>query len=309
LIWLNLLTPFPSSVQSFRRADGWDDGILPLFPAVVPAGSGTGRRDNSVAAELRDQQEGWMRRLILAAAAALALTGAADAQAVRIGTEGHYTPWNFLDQSGNVAGFEIELGNELCKRAGLECSWVVNAWDTIIPNLLAGNYDAIMAGMAVTDERKESIDFSDNYFPLEPSRYVAAAGKSLDFGNLQGVRIGVHGGTIQSAYAEETFSSGNTIVSFESADEAVAGLKAGDVDVVLGNGSYIAGAIAGSSGALELVGPDVVIGGAVAIGLRKADDELETKLNAAIGAMKQDGSLDALISKWFPDKGPGPFFE
>ena len=244
-----------------------------------------------------------MRKLILAAAAMLAMTGAADAQAVRIGTEGAYTPWNFLDGSGNVAGFEIELGNELCKRAGLECSWVVNPWDTIIPNLLAGSYDAIMAGMAITDERRQSIDFSDNYFPLEPSRYAAAAGKAFDFGNLQGVRIGVHGGTIQSAYAEETLSSGNTIVS------AVDSLKAGEVDVVLGNGSYIAGAIAGSSGVLELVGPDVVIGGAVAIGLRKADDELETKLNAAIGAMKKDGSLDALITKWFPDKGPGPFFE
>ena len=250
-----------------------------------------------------------MRKLILAAAAMLAMTGAADAQAVRIGTEGAYTPWNFLDGSGNVAGFEIELGNELCKRAGLECSWVVNPWDTIIPNLLAGSYDAIMAGMAITDERRQSIDFSDNYFPLEPSRYAAAAGKAFDFGNLQGVRIGVHGGTIQSAYAEETLSSGNTIVSFESADEAVAGLKAGDVDLVLANGSYAAGAVGGSSGVLELVGPDVVIGGAVAIGLRKADDELETKLNAAMGALKKDGSRGALLTKWFPDKGPGPFFE
>ena len=250
-----------------------------------------------------------MRRFILAAVAALTLTGVADAQPVRIGTEGHYTPWNFLDQSGNVAGFEIELGNELCKRAGLECSWVVNAWDTIIPNLVAGKYDAIMAGMAVTDERKQSIDFSDNYFPLEPSNYAAAAGKTFDFANLQGVRIGIHGGTIQSTYAEEKLSGGNTILSFASVDEAVDNLKAGKVDLVLANRSYVAEAVAASAGALEVAGPDVVIGGAVAIGLRKADDELETKFNAAIGAMKKDGSLDALISKWFPDKGPGPFFE
>ena len=250
-----------------------------------------------------------MKKFMLAAAAVLALTGAADAQAVRIGTEGAYTPWNFLDASGNLAGFEIELGNELCKRAALECSWVTNAWDTIIPNLVAGQYDAIMAGMAITDERKESIDFSDNYFPLETSRFVAAAGKSFDFDKLQGVRIGVHGGTIQSDYAEKTFASGNNIHSYESADAAVADLRAGIVDLVLANGSYVAEVAASAPGTLEIVGPEVEIGGAVAIGLRKEDDELEKKLNAAIGAMKQDGALDALIGKWFPEKGPGPFFD
>lgn len=250
-----------------------------------------------------------MKRLILAIAAALALTSAADAQAVRLGTEGAYPPWNFLDESGQVAGLEIDLGNELCKRASLECTWVVNEWDTIIPNLLAGNYDAIMAGMSITEERKQSIDFSDNYFPPDPSRYVAAAGKTFDFNRLQGVRIGVQGATIQAAYAEENLAAGNTILSFETADQALADLNAGNVDLILGDGSYLAEVIAGSSGALELVGPEVVIGSGVGIGLRKGDDELEKKFNTAIGEMKKDGSLDGLIAKWFPDKGPGPFFE
>ena len=112
-----------------------------------------------------------MKKLILVAAAALiALTGAASAQTVRLGTEGAYAPWNFLDDAGKVAGYEIDLGNELCSRAGLTCEWVVNEWDSIIPNLQAGNYDAIMAGMSITDERKETIDFSDNYFPPDPSK-------------------------------------------------------------------------------------------------------------------------------------------
>ena len=92
-----------------------------------------------------------MRKLILATAAVLAFTGAAGAQTVRLGTEGAYAPWNFLDDSGQVAGFEIDLGNELCARAELECEWVVNEWDSIIPNLQAGNYDAIMAGMSITE--------------------------------------------------------------------------------------------------------------------------------------------------------------
>lgn len=250
-----------------------------------------------------------MKNLIIAAAALVALTTASQAQAIRIGTEGAYAPWNFIDDGGKVAGFEIDLGNELCTRASLECTWVVNEWDTIIPNLIAGNYDAIMAGMSITDERKQTLDFSDNYFPPDPSKYVAAAGKTFDFGNLSGVRIGVQGATIQAAYAEESFRSGNTILSFETADQALADLNAGNLDLILADGSYLAEVIAGSGGSLEFVGPDVMIGGGVGVGLRKADDELEQKFNAVIAEAKRDGTLDALITKWFPDKGPGPFFE
>jgi polar amino acid transport system substrate-binding protein len=250
-----------------------------------------------------------MKKLIIAAAAFVALTTAGHAQAVRIATEGAYAPWNFLDDTGKVAGFEIELGDELCKRAALECTWVVNEWDTIIPNLIAGNYDAIMAGMSITEERQQTIDFSENYFPPDPSKYVTAAGKTYDFDNLQGVRIGVQGATIQAAYAEENHKYGNTILSFETADQALADLNAGNVDIILADGSYLAEVIAGSSGALEFVGPDVIIGSGVGIGLRKDDDELQQKFNEVIAQAKTDGTLDALITKWFPDKGPGPFFE
>jgi polar amino acid transport system substrate-binding protein len=250
-----------------------------------------------------------MKTLIMAAAATLAFATAAQAQTVRLGTEGAYPPWNFVDDSGEVAGFEIALGNELCERAGFECTWVTNEWDTIIPNLQAGNYDAIMAGMSITDERKESIDFSENYFPPDPSMYVAAAGGDFDFDNLSGARIGVQGATIQAAYVEENFGADNTVLSFETADQALADLNAGNVDLILADGSYLAEIVTGSGGALEFVGPEVMIGGGVGIGLRKADDDLEQKFNEAIAAAKADGTIDALITEWFPEKGPGPFFE
>ena len=247
-----------------------------------------------------------MNKLIMAAAAAvLVLTGAASAQTVRLGTEGAYAPWNFLDDNGNVAGFEIDLGNELCNRASLTCEWVVNEWDTIIPNLQAGNYDAIMAGMSITDERKQSIDFSDNYFPPDPSRYVSAAGKTFDFDNLSGLKIGAQGATIQHAFVQENFAANNTIQSYETADQAMADLLAGNLDVILADGAYLEPIVAGNS-AIELVGPEVLIGGGVGIGLRKQDDDLEGKLNSAIAEMKKDGSLDELIAKWF--EGRGPYF-
>ena len=249
-----------------------------------------------------------MKRLILAAAAILAMTAAADAQAIRIGTEGAYAPWNFLDDSGKVAGFEIDLGNELCKRAGLECEWIVNEWDTMIPNLVAGNYDAIMAGMSITDERQQTIDFSQPYSPPDPSAFMMLSSTTIDFGNLKGLKIGVQGATIQADYVDANLKDANTVLSFETADQALADLSAGNVDVILADHGYIAETVAGSGGALKEDGPKIPIGGGVGVGLRKADDDLEGKLNPALAAVKADSSLDALITKWFPEKGAGPFF-
>ena len=250
-----------------------------------------------------------MSKIVLAAAAALAMfASVATAAPVRIATEGAYAPWNFLDDSCKPAGFEIDLGNEICKRAALECTWQVNEWDSIIPNLVAGNYDVIMAGMSITDERKQTIDFTTNYFPPDPSHYMVRTGTELDFNALSGKNIGVQGGTIQAAHAETTFGANNTIKSFETADQALADLNAGNVDVILADSSYISEIVAGSGGALEVVGPEVMLGDCVGAGVRKADTELRDKVTVVIDEMKKDGSLDALIIKWFPDKAPGPIF-
>ena len=91
---------------------------------------------------------------------------------IRMGTEGAYPPYNYIDDDGNLAGFEIILGNELCARANLTCEWVKNDWDSIIPNLVSGNYDTIIAGMSITAERDKVIDFTQNYMLPRPSAYV-----------------------------------------------------------------------------------------------------------------------------------------
>ena len=95
-----------------------------------------------------------MRKLILSTAALALMSGAALAQeTVRLGTEGAYPPYNYLDDNGEVAGYERELGDAICAQAELTCEWVTNDWDSIIPNLVSGNYDVIIAGMSITDER------------------------------------------------------------------------------------------------------------------------------------------------------------
>ena len=248
-----------------------------------------------------------MKKMLTGLGLATALmTGVAAAESVRIGTEGAYAPWNYIDDAGKLAGYEIELGAELCKKAGLTCEFVQNEWDSIIPNLIAGNYDMIMAGMSITDERKQTIDFSADYFPPDPSKYIAMKGMSADFGNLSGKRIGVQGATIQSAYAEETFSGKNTIVSYETPDQSVADLMAGNIDLLLADGSFLQPVVDGSGGAVDFVGPDVMIGGGVGIGMRKSDKDLAMKMGEALEAAKNDGTVDRLIKKYFDQ---GPFYQ
>jgi len=227
------------------------------------------------------------------------LSGTALAADVRIATEGAYAPFNYLDDAGELAGFEIDLGDALCERAGVECEWVQNEWDSIIPNLQAGNYDVIMAGMSITDERMETIDFSADYYPPEPSRYITRAGEELDVDNLEGKKVGAQGATIQAAYAEETFGADNQILTFETPDQSIADLMAGNLDLVLADGGYLQPIVDGSAGAMVFTGPDVAIGGGVGMGLRKGDTELKEQMATALEALKADGTVDALLKEYF----------
>jgi polar amino acid transport system substrate-binding protein len=248
-----------------------------------------------------------MKHLILAAAALLALTAGANAQ-TRLGSEGAYPPYNYVNEAGELGGFDIDVGNEICKRAALECVWVVNEWDTIIPNLIAGNYDAIIAGMSITDERKKTISFTQDYFPSDPSTFVALAGKGLNLETPSGLKLGAQGATIQAAWLDQNAKANNTILSYETPDQALADLNAGNLDAILADKSYLQETVAGSSGALELTGPEIIIGGGVGIGIRQADTELIAKFDEALTAMKADGTLDALITLYFPERTGGPFY-
>ena len=230
-----------------------------------------------------------MKKLIIAAALA-AFTTAATADTVRMGTEGAYPPYNFLNDDGEVDGLEREIGDKLCEIAGLDCVWVVNDWDSIILNLVSGNYDTIIAGMSITDERDEVIDFTQEYIPSDPSAYMALAGA-----DGSGSVVAAQASTIQASYIA---SSGATVVEFASPDETVAAVRSGEVDSVLADRAFLADIVADSNGELVFVGDDVSIGGGVGIGVRESDADLKVALNAAIGQMKADGSLNEILKRW-----------
>ncbi len=240
-----------------------------------------------------------MRKLILATTALALGTGLASAQdrTVRMGTEGAYAPYNFVNDAGEIDGFERELGDELCKRAELTCEWVKNDWDSIIPNLVSGNYDTIMAGMTITDERDEVIDFTQDYQPPTPSPYVALS-EDVDLEN--GV-VAAQTGTLQAGYVAET---GATLVEFATFDETIAALRNGEADAVLADHDYLAPVVEESGGELVFVGEPVPLGRGIGMGVRESDTDLRETFDSAISAMKEDGSLNELLKKWFGEDSP-----
>ena len=238
-----------------------------------------------------------MKKLILMTTAA-AITGTmafaeSHSDVVRLGTEGAYPPYNFINDAGEVDGFERALGDELCTRAELDCEWVTNDWDSIIPNLVSGNYDVIIAGMSITDERDEVIDFSQAYTQPDPSAFAATADA-----DLSSAVISAQTGTIQASYVASEMP-GATLLEFANPEEAVAAVRNGEADAVLADKAFLL-PITEADGEMSFVGEDVLIGGGIGLGIRESDTELKEKFDTAIQSMKDDGTLNTLITDMLP---------
>lgn len=239
-----------------------------------------------------------MKKLLVSTAAVAMMAGMAMAQdVVRLGTEGAYPPWNFINDAGEVDGFERELGDELCKRAELNCEWVTNDWDSIIPNLVSGNYDAIIAGMSITPEREEVVAFTQNYTPPSPSAFASM----MDDIDLETAVIAAQTGTIQAAHVATM--EGATLVEYPTPDETVAAMRSGEADAVLSDKDYLIPVVEESSD-VSFVGDDVPLGGGIGMAFRQSDPELRETFDAAIQSMKDDGTLNELIVEYLGADSP-----
>lgn len=251
-----------------------------------------------------------LHRFAVAALATFGIAaGAASASAqdvVRIGTEGAYPPYNFTDSDGNLVGFEIDLAKALCEEMGVTCEFVAQDWDGIIPALLASRYDAIMAGMSITDERKEVVDFSRMYFTT-PARFVAATDAGITDTSpeaLAGKVIGTQSATIHANFLEDLYSD-SEIRLYPTQDEVNLDLAAGRIDLLLADSSAMADWLDSDAGSCcaflpgDYTDPEY-FGEGVGVALRQEDDELREKFNAAITALEDNGTIAALAAEWFP---------
>jgi arginine/ornithine transport system substrate-binding protein len=259
-----------------------------------------------------------MRRLatVLMAAAALAVlaTGAQaqDKRKVKIGTEGAYPPFNSIDPSGELVGFDVDIAKALCDAANFECEFVVQDWDGIIPGLIAKKYDAIIASMSITDKRKEVVDFTDKYYNT-PAKFIAAKGAGFDISpeGLAGKAVGVQRATIHEDFLRGEFPEVD-VRAYATQDEANADLVSGRVDLVMADSVALFEGFLKTDGGqdFEFVGPDYsepkYHGEGAGIAIRKGEDDLRALFNEAIDKIRADGTYQAINEKYFEFDVYGP---
>ncbi|MEQ8965428.1 MAG: transporter substrate-binding domain-containing protein [Azospirillaceae bacterium] len=246
-------------------------------------------------------------------AASMAAAPAAAQDMVRIGTEGAYPPYNYTDSDGNLVGFEIALGNAMCEEMGVECEWVAQDWDGIIPALLNERYDMIMAGMSITDERRERIAFSQPYV-ADPAYFVAAEDSDYMSAEtvedikaaLEGASVGVQTATIHQNFIEQHLGDSVDMRLYDTQENMELDLTSGRIDAALADGAaWRAFFEREDGGGYGYFGPALtgqeypVFGEGVGVGLRQEEEALQTMVDEALTVLKEDGTIAELSREYF----------
>lgn len=238
--------------------------------------------------------------LIAAAFATASLTGLAHAgEKVKIGTEGAYPPFNQVDDKGNITGFDIDIAKALCAEAKLECTVVTQDWDGIIPALNAKKFDAIVASMSITDERKKAVDFTEPYY-TNKLQYVAPKKSDFSPAKTKGKVLGAQRATISGTWLEEHVKDAE-VKLYDTQENAYLDLAAGRLDAILADKFVNYEWLKSDAGKdFEFKGEPVFDNDKIAIAVRKGDDKLRTKLNAALKAIVANGTYKKINEQYFP---------
>ncbi len=245
-----------------------------------------------------------MKKLIVAASCALALVAgsaqARDWKEIRIAFDVPYEPFEYKTPDGELTGFEVELAEAMCAELNAECEFVIQAWDGMIPGLLARKFDAIMSSMSITPERAERVLFSEPYYNT-PGGWFARTDFSADvtdMSQMQGLTVGVQRGTTMDTYVTNEMSGVVTVKRYTTADDMVLDLEGQRLDVVFVDYPVGEQTILSKEGFKE-VGEPVKLGEGVGVAMRQRDRDLAGKINAALRKLKNDGTYDAIMQKYF----------
>jgi len=251
-----------------------------------------------------------MKKLIAVAVVAVMMLGtsvsANEWNKIRIGVEGAYPPFSWVEKDGTLKGFDIDIAMALCEEIGAECVLVPQDWDGIIPALLARKYDAIIASMSITKERKKKVAFSDKYYNT-PAKFARKKGSGITISKagLKGKTVGVQRGTTHDYFITAEFGDSVEIKRYGTQDEAYLDAIAGRVDLLL------ADSIAMEDGFLktdkgkgwEFVGPGYsepkYFGVGAGIAVRKSDGELAKLFSLAIKVIRSNGVYHMINGKYF----------
>lgn len=250
-----------------------------------------------------------LKILVMLGCLVTASSALATSNTLRFGIEALYPPFDYKSASGELEGFDIDLGNAVCAAAQMECQWVETSFDGLIPALKARKFDAINSAMNITEKRRQSINFTDAVYSV-PNQLIAKADSGLQptAESLQGKNVGVLQGSVQENYAQAHWANkGVNVVSYQDQDQVYQDLLAGRLDATFvmapaGQSGFLSRpdgkgyAFAGGS-----VKDETILGAGIAFGVRKNDDVLRQKLNKAIAEVKSAGTIQTLAKKYFGD--------
>jgi len=243
----------------------------------------------------------FFKGLTVAALATVAVASAAQAgDKLRIGTEGAYPPFNFVDEKGKLQGFDIDISNALCEKMKVECVFVKQDWDGMIPALKKRKYDAIVASMSITDERKKAVDFSERYY-TNKLQFIAKKDTTLEVDTaLKGKVLGAQRATIAGDWLEKNRPEAE-VKLYDTQENAYLDLAAGRLDAILADAFVNFEWLKSDAGkSFEFKGEPVFDGDLIGIPVRKGDKELKAKLDKAIKEIVADGTYAKINAKYFP---------
>ena len=244
-----------------------------------------------------------LKGVAIAAMTVLAVTaGSANAaEKLRIGTEGAYPPFNEVDANGELQGFDVDIAKALCASMGADCTFVKQDWDGIIPALNKRKFDAIVASMSITDERKKAVDFSEHYY-TNKLQFVGKKGMAMDVSaaGLKGKTIGAQRATISGDWLEKNRADAK-IKLYDTQENAYLDLSSGRLDGILADAFVNYGWLESDAGkGFEFKGGPVFENDFIGIAVRKGEDELRMKLNKAIKDIVANGTYAKINAKYFP---------
>jgi len=251
---------------------------------------------------------GLMNGVLVVAAFAVSCAAHAEGNVLRVATEGTYPPWSYKTASGQLNGFDVDIANALCAQLKMQCHIVAQAWDGIIPGLQAHRYDAIVASMATTPQRRKQVLFTNKYKD-STSSFIAAKDsgvKDVTPEGLKGKRIGVQRGSSQHQWlVAKGYGKTATLVLYDDTRQPELDLVAGRVDLIIGNKAtyYSSFFKRPQSKDFVFVGPALkggILGEGSAIAVRLGDTELCNHLNQALAAIVANGTYDQIRKKYFP---------
>jgi polar amino acid transport system substrate-binding protein len=247
-------------------------------------------------------------KMISAAIVSLAILSPAMAQdkTVRIGTEGAYPPFNFVDSTGKIGGFDVDIGMALCAKMKVTCTVVAQDWDGIIPALQNGKYDVIIASMFITEERKKLVSFTNPYYKAAMTHVTAKNSAITEFTKeaLKGKTIGAQASTTQADYIQKSYPDAD-IRLYRTQDEVNLDLASGRLDMQVGDlVPMLEWTLKTEDGkccslAGEPITDPAFVGEGVGMAVRLDDTALKDSLNKALAEIVADGTYKAINDKYF----------